>query len=191
MSCFLVPVEEHKRMACERDSRPLDLSHDRDRERDRSKSDISNHTNSSDPNLLMSRVFVANLPTERVSRDDLEEMFGKCGKILNNSIGLCYNYTRNRSSDRKAISIVSGYGFVQYEEKGIARQACKMENGSLLKGNKLDVKMAFEGQRKGKKNVLVTQPRRELPPPRRESPSRQPFERQRSRSPLRERDAYK
>ena len=36
-----------------------------------------------------------------------------------------------------AISILSGYGFVQYEEEGIARQACKMENGSLLKGNKL------------------------------------------------------
>ena len=82
MSCFIVPVGEHKRMARERDSRPLDLSHDRDREQDRSRPYISNHTNSSDPKLLMSRVFIGNLPTERVSRDDLEEMFSKYGKIL-------------------------------------------------------------------------------------------------------------
>ena len=82
MSCLIVPVGEHKRMACERDSRPLDLSHDRDREGDRSRPNISNHTSSSDPKLLTSRVFIANLPTERVSRDDLEEMFSKYGKIL-------------------------------------------------------------------------------------------------------------
>ena len=42
-----------------------------------------------------------------------------------------------------AISILSGYGFVQYEEEGIARQACTMENGSLLKGNKLGVLVVF------------------------------------------------
>ena len=36
-----------------------------------------------------------------------------------------------------AISILRGYGFVQYAEESVAREACKMENGSLMKGNKL------------------------------------------------------
>ena len=82
MSCFIVPVGEHKKMARERDSRSRDLSHDRDRERDRSRPNMTNHTSSSDPKLLMSRVFIGKLPTDRVCRGDLEEMFSKYGKIL-------------------------------------------------------------------------------------------------------------
>jgi len=82
----IVSVEAPK-MARERDGRSRDLSqHERDRDRDRragsSGGNMTNHTSSSDPKLLMSRVFIGKLPTDRVCRGDLESMFSKYGKIL-------------------------------------------------------------------------------------------------------------
>ena len=67
-------------MARERDSRSRDLSHD-DREA-KEKETMTHHTSSSDPKLLMSRVFIGKLPTDRVCREDVEGMFSKYGKIL-------------------------------------------------------------------------------------------------------------
>ena len=81
--------QSKNKMARERDGRSRDLSqHDRDRDRDRragssgANNNMTNHTSSSDPKLLMSRVFIGKLPTDRVCRGDLEGMFSKYGKIL-------------------------------------------------------------------------------------------------------------
>ena len=39
--------------------------------------------------------------------------------------------------DFSAVSILRGYGFVQFMFEADAREAVRMENGGLLKGNKL------------------------------------------------------
>ena len=64
------------------------MSSERDRSRERLPPREGAHrpppsisTNSDNPKLLNSRVFIGNLPTDRVTRDDLEEIFGKYGKI--------------------------------------------------------------------------------------------------------------
>ena len=43
-------------------------------------------TNSTDPELVNSRVFIGHLPTDRITKDELEEMFKKYGEILGESI---------------------------------------------------------------------------------------------------------
>ena len=43
---------------------------------------VSAHTNSDNPRLLMSRVFIGNLPTDRIQRMDVEDIFMKYGKII-------------------------------------------------------------------------------------------------------------
>lgn len=119
-------------------------SHDRDRSRDRSperdfdrgrdrdyerRPGFSGHTNSNDPKLLMSRVFIGNLPHEKVTREELTEIFSKYGKVL-------------------AVNILKGFGFIQYMEETDARKAVALENGSIMKGQRLDIKMAAEGKKK-------------------------------------------
>lgn len=59
-----------------------------------------------------------------------------------------------------------GFAFVQYEKEEDALQAVENENGGLLKGSKLDVKMALDG-RKGIQNPAPTRPS----PATRQSPS--------------------
>ena len=42
----------------------------------------SKHTNSDDPELLRSRVFLGNLPTDKLEREEISDTFSKYGKIL-------------------------------------------------------------------------------------------------------------
>ena len=42
----------------------------------------SKHTNSDDPELLRSRVFLGNLPTDKLEREEVSDTFSKYGKIL-------------------------------------------------------------------------------------------------------------
>ena len=56
----------------------------RRRTRSRSPIHVTNHTNSEDPKMLNSRVFIGNLPTDKVGREDLENIYKKYGKILGN-----------------------------------------------------------------------------------------------------------
>lgn len=44
--------------------------------------DISNRTNIEDPRFLNARVFIGNLPVDKVSKAELESMFQVYGKIL-------------------------------------------------------------------------------------------------------------
>lgn len=47
------------------------------------------------------------------------------------------NLQRVEHLDISAVSILRGYGFVQFMFEADAREAVRMENGGLLKGNKL------------------------------------------------------
>jgi len=84
-------------------------------------------TNSDDPALLESRLFIGNLPTDQVGKREVEEKFCKYGKIL-------------------GCSVHKGFGFIQYERVEEARLAIQEEAGSLYHGLKIDVKMAKEGR---------------------------------------------
>ena len=44
--------------------------------------DVSNRTNIEDPRFLNARVFIGNLPVDKVSKTELEDMFKLYGKIL-------------------------------------------------------------------------------------------------------------
>jgi len=105
----------------------------RDRDRGASETrtkpplDSRSITNSDDPALLESRLFIGNLPTDQVGKREVEEKFCKYGKIL-------------------GCSVHKGFGFIQYERVEEARLAIQEEGGSLYHGIKIDVKMAKEGR---------------------------------------------
>jgi len=88
---------------------------------------FSSITNSDDPALLESRLFIGNLPTDQVGKREVEEKFCKYGKIL-------------------GCSVHKGFGFIQYERVEEARLAIEQEGGSMYHGLKIDVKMAKEGR---------------------------------------------
>ncbi|XP_048752410.2 nuclear receptor coactivator 5-like isoform X3 [Ostrea edulis] len=92
---------------------------------------IHGSTNIQDVELMKSRVFIGNLPYEKVTKEELEAMFSKYGKILGIS-------THER-----------GFGFIQFSKEEEGLEAVKNENGGLLKGFKIDIKMALEGRRGG------------------------------------------
>ena len=45
------------------------------------------------------------------------------------------------------VAVIKNFAFVQFAEEDCARLAVERENGSLLKGINIDVKMADEGKR--------------------------------------------
>lgn len=73
------------------------------------------NTSSSDPVLLNSRVFIGNLPSEKISRQEVEELFLKFGNVL-------------------GVSLHKSYGFVQYDKEDDAKKAVESMNGYLLQG---------------------------------------------------------
>lgn len=75
-------------------------------------------TNSSDPKMIRSRVFVGHLNTDKCSRSELEELFSPFGKVA-------------------SCSIQHGYGFVQYYEEQAAKRAITELHGLQFKGMKL------------------------------------------------------
>lgn len=130
----------------------------RDRERGVSETrtkppaERSSITNSDDPILLESRLFIGNLPTDQVGKREVEEKFCKYGKIL-------------------GCSVHKGFGFIQYERVEEARMAIQEECGSLYHGLKIDVKMAKEGRQGNpplKRPYNMTRDRNDYraPPPR-------------------------
>ena len=78
-------------------------------------SNVPRNTSSTDPKLLKARVFIGNLPTEKVTREDLTETFGKYGEVI-------------------GCSVLRGYGFVQYLKEDDARKAVSGENGRMMHG---------------------------------------------------------
>ena len=97
---------------------------------------------------MKARVFVGNVPVAAITKKELEEIFQKYGKIIGLSL-----------HDR-------GFAFVQYEKEDDALKAVENENGGLLKGSKLDVKMALDGRRAQKQAPTRQSPApTSVPPP--------------------------
>ena len=76
------------------------------------------NTSSTDPKMMNSRVFIGNLPAEKVSRQDVEKLFRPYGKIL-------------------GVSLHKSYGFVQFSDEDCANEAVKSVNGRVLHGLRL------------------------------------------------------
>lgn len=74
--------------------------------------------NTSDPKLLESRVFIGNLPSDKVTRFELESLFAPFGKLL-------------------GVSLHKSYGFVQYEKEEEAKKAVEGMHQHLLHNMKL------------------------------------------------------
>ncbi|KAJ8041983.1 RNA-binding Raly-like protein [Holothuria leucospilota] len=74
---------------------------------------IGKMTNSQDPKSKASRVFVGNLNTGVVKEDKLVEIFSKYGPI-------------------SAVSLIKGFGFVQFTNEFHARKAVQGEHGRVI-----------------------------------------------------------
>ena len=76
---------------------------------------ISNITNSNDPQMINSRVFCGNLNTFTLTKDDVEAIFKRYGRII-------------------GISMHKGYAFVQYTNEYDARNAVAGEDQRIYAG---------------------------------------------------------
>uniref|UniRef100_A0A8C2BRW3 RRM domain-containing protein n=1 Tax=Cyprinus carpio TaxID=7962 RepID=A0A8C2BRW3_CYPCA len=85
----------------------------------------SNVTNKTDPRSLNSRVFIGNLNTMLVTKEDVEAVFSKYGKVV-------------------GCSVHKGYAFVQYVNERNARAAVAGEDGRMFVGQVLDINLAGE-----------------------------------------------
>ncbi|KAF8764825.1 Heterogeneous nuclear ribonucleoprotein C like protein [Argiope bruennichi] len=79
---------------------------------------VGNHTNSSDPQSVQSRVFVGNLNTYVVGKEEVERIFSRYGRLI-------------------GISMHKGYAFVQYTDTWDARNAVVGEDGRTVAGQLL------------------------------------------------------
>ncbi len=93
----------------------------RDRSRDRSRSPrkvVSKDTSSTDPESVRCRMFIGNLNTEKLGRQDLEKQFSKYGKVI-------------------GCSIHSNFGFVQFSNREDADKAVLETHGSVIFGKRV------------------------------------------------------
>ncbi|KAE8148179.1 hypothetical protein BDV25DRAFT_21207 [Aspergillus avenaceus] len=94
-----------------------------------------------------SRLFVGNLPTERVTKRDLFHIFHKYGKLAQ-------------------ISIKQAYGFIQFLEAPACKQALDVEQGAVIRGRKVHLEIS-KPQRNTRPGPAPSEPSRPPPPPRR------------------------
>ena len=90
----------------------------RDERKERDHRARSNETNRNDTKSIRCRIFVGNLATEELSRQEFEEIFAKHGRVI-------------------GCSVHNGYGFVQYEKESSADTAVTKEHGSTIKGKRV------------------------------------------------------
>ncbi|KAM3621071.1 uncharacterized protein V6R79_005524 [Siganus canaliculatus] len=112
----------------------------RRRSRSPSPGHYSRSCSSSDPRDMERRIFVGNLPTSNMEKKDLEDLFSPYGKIV-------------------GVSLLRGYGFVQFERVEEAEAAKAAQKGRIYKGYKIDVNMAVE-RRQAKPLTQQSPPRR-------------------------------
>ncbi|XP_057702893.1 nuclear receptor coactivator 5 isoform X2 [Corythoichthys intestinalis] len=95
---------------------------------------------STNPREMERRIFVGNLPTSDMDKKDLINLFSPYGKIC-------------------GVSLLRGYGFVQFERVEEAESAKLAQKGRIYKGYKIDVNMAVE-RRSAKPHSQQSPPRR-------------------------------
>jgi len=79
---------------------------------------ISNVTNNTDPVSVRSRVFVGNLNTMLVSKEDVRAIFARYGEVI-------------------GVSTHRGYAFVQYSDETAARNAVAGEDQRIYAGQEI------------------------------------------------------
>ena len=84
----------------------------------RRKGQPGRDTNSNDPNAIRRRVFVGNLNTDKVTRDEVEEHFSQYGKIV-------------------ACSLHMNFGFVEFATEKEADEAVAKTHGTTLFGKRV------------------------------------------------------
>ncbi|KAE8136277.1 hypothetical protein BDV38DRAFT_249753 [Aspergillus pseudotamarii] len=97
-----------------------------------------------------SRLFVGNLPTERVTKRDLFHIFHKYGKLAQ-------------------ISIKQAYGFIQFLEAPACKQALDVEQGAVVRGRKVHLEIS-KPQRNTRPGPAPAEPSRAPPARRSRSP---------------------
>ncbi|GAA84941.1 arginine/serine-rich splicing factor [Aspergillus luchuensis IFO 4308] len=97
-----------------------------------------------------SRLFVGNLPTERVTKRDLFHIFHKFGKLAQ-------------------ISIKQAYGFIQFLDSSACKQALDAEQGAVVRGRKVHLEIS-KPQRSTRPGAAPAEPSRAPPPRRSRSP---------------------
>ncbi|KAK7500263.1 hypothetical protein BaRGS_00008486 [Batillaria attramentaria] len=86
---------------------------------------VSNVTNSNDPASKNSRVFVGNLNTFVLAKEDVDAIFHRYGMVT-------------------GISMHKGYAFVQFNHPAEARRAVSFEDGQMYAGQPLDLNIVSE-----------------------------------------------
>ena len=79
---------------------------------------VSNVTNSASSQAVRSRLFIGNLNTFCLSKDDVRGVFGRYGTL-------------------EGVSMHRGYAFVQYGSEGEARAAVQGEDGRVYMGQQI------------------------------------------------------
>ncbi|VDI30392.1 Hypothetical predicted protein [Mytilus galloprovincialis] len=92
-----------------------------------------------DPSTANKRVFVGNLNTIAISKEEVERIFSMYGIIT-------------------GISMHKGYAFVQFAYEHEARVACGSEDNKTYAGQKLDCNIASEPKNKSTVNIGVKRP---------------------------------
>ncbi|XP_061166634.1 uncharacterized protein LOC133206311 [Saccostrea echinata] len=90
-----------------------------------------------DPNTARSRVFVGNLNTIALSKEDVEGIFSRYGIVT-------------------GLSMHKGYAFVQYSNQLDARRACGAEDGMTYAGQALDINIASEPKHRPNQKTTST-----------------------------------
>ncbi|PWY92562.1 hypothetical protein BO70DRAFT_357687 [Aspergillus heteromorphus CBS 117.55] len=97
-----------------------------------------------------SRLFVGNLPTERVTKRDLFHIFHKFGKLAQ-------------------ISIKQAYGFIQFLDSSACKQALDAEQGAVVRGRKVHLEIS-KPQRSTRPGAATAETSRAPPSRRSRSP---------------------
>ena len=103
---------------------------------------LSNHT--SDASMASARIFIGNLPTTdpRLSKEYLEEQFSPYGHIMGECLNTFPTTSRNPATHFPnslitGISILKGFGFIQYAEEMSAEEAIRGAQNMEILGHRI------------------------------------------------------
>ncbi len=114
--------ETEKKTDKETRSRKRSRSRSRSTERERlnrqQRLQDKHDTSSNSPYMIRSRIFVGHLDTDKVSKEDVRQLFAPYGKVV-------------------GVALHQGYGFVQYDNAESAKAAIKEAHGTPVAGMKI------------------------------------------------------